>query len=452
MMSVMEPVNSRVYVGGLGEQATRQDMEELFKDYEPYQDLNLLRGYGFVQFPSEEAARLAIDGLNGKMMNGRKLTVKIAHDNRAKKGLLPRGVGGQEMPGNTIRDRSPIDGNRFAEGYPPRGYHGMYPGMEMGGFPDPMMRGHPPAQPTQPESNDCEIIVVSRDLTTYAENIEARLKRNGLTVDLLFPNDDVPIGKVLSNIASRGSYYAILITPENEERNSITVNVLYGIPAEHRNMPTEDAIVFICKDFEDKLRLEQEKTSKYRASMMSTNSNNTHMGFNAPPLQDKHPEPIQNMLNLLASNRQLTVLQYDRLIKYLGERKQMQIKYELGEDYDSVGASKLMETKSKEENEKLLQRKIMDILNKPSIVAPKAKIVEPEVETRSVSSTFSSFGGLTVAMAASASNASSTSVPAPKSISSSALDSAAPKLLHDPKVQKALDSLLMSGLGGGLKF
>lgn len=449
-MIIPEPVVSRIYIGGLGEQATRQDMEELFKGFEPYTDLNLLRGYGFVQFPSEEGAKKAITGLNGKTLKGRKLTVKIANDNRAKKGLLPRGASaGPE--GQMVRDRSPIDGNRgYAESFPSRGaYRGSYPGMDMGGYPDPMMRGGAPMM--QPESNDCEIIVVSRDLTTYAENIEAKLKRNGLTVDLLFPNDDVPIGKVLSNIASRGSYYAILITPENEERNSITVNVLYGIPAEHRNMPTEDALLFIYKDYEEKLRAEREKIVKYRAAMMQTNSgsNSSHMVYNAPPLQDKHPEPIQNMINLLAANRQLTVLQYDRLIKYLNDRKEMQVKYELGEDIDSASASRMISTKSKEESEKDLQRKIMDILNKPSIITPTPKSTEPELEARTpVGSGFSSFGGVTVAMAAASSNSTSSLGSSAAAMSAST----APKLLHDPKVQKALDSLLLSGLGGALKF
>ncbi|XP_055624584.1 nuclear receptor coactivator 5 [Toxorhynchites rutilus septentrionalis] len=454
------PANSRVYVGGLGEQATRQDMEELLKDFGPYQDFNLLRGYGFVQFTSEESARMTITGLNGKMHKGRKLTVKIANDNRAKKGLLPRGAGAAGAVGAVGiadvggRDRSPIDGNRYAGAYPPGGvYRGMYPGMEMTGYNDQMMGGHQ-MPPAQPESNDCEIIVVSRDLTTYAENIESRLKRNGLSVDLLFPNDDVPIGKVLSNIASRGSYYAILITPENEERHSITVNVLYGIPAEHRNMPTEDAIMFICKDFEERLRSEQEKMVNYRNVMpagphMAPVTGNTHMKYNAPPLQDIHPEPIQNMINLLASNRQLTVLQYERLIKYLTERKEMQIKYELGEDVDSSSvANKLMPTKSKEENEKELQRKILDILNKPSIVPPKANAV-PERESRNLAGGFSSFAGITVGAAGASSSGSSSTAP----FANTPIASAAPKLLHDPKVQKALDSLLLSGIGGGgLKF
>lgn len=297
-------------------------------------------------------------------------------------------------------------------------------------------------------------MIILNVFRSYAENIEARLKRNGLSVDLLFPNDDVPIGKVLSNIASRGSYYAILITPENEERNSITVNVLYGVPAEHRNMPTEDAIMFICKDFEERLRSEQEKLTKYRNAVTAgppmgpSVASNTHVKYNAPPLQDKHPEPIQNMINLLASNRQLTVLQYERLIKYLNERKEMQIKYELGEDVDSSVANNLIAPKSKKEDEKELQRKILDILNKPSIVPPKSNAV-PEKESRNLASGFSSFAGVTVG-AAGASSSSSSGTAA--SFANTPIASAAPKLLHDPKVQKALDSLLLSGLGGGLKF
>lgn len=291
------------------------------------------------------------------------------------------------------------------------------------------------------------------DSRTYAENVEARLKRNGLTVDLLFPNDDVPIGKVLSNIASRGSYYAILITPENQERNSITVNVLYGVPAEHRNMPSDDAIMFICKDFEDKIRSEQEKAAKYRASMNPAGSVNPHMMYSAPQLSDKHPETIQNMLGLLANNRQLTVLQYERLIKYLSERKELQIKYELGEDTDSISASRLLPDKSKAESEKELQKKIMAILNKPSILPPKKQPLEPEKELRSTG--FSSFGNITIAAAAAGSSGGSSAAPIKPSNSggsSAPIATATPKLLHDPKVQKALDSLLLSGLGGAFKF
>ena len=64
----------------------------------------------------------------------------------------------------------------------------------------------------------------------YAEIIEARLKKLGLTVDLLFPNEDVPLTRVLGNIASRGCLYAIVIAPTNKEHHSLTLNILHGLP------------------------------------------------------------------------------------------------------------------------------------------------------------------------------------------------------------------------------
>lgn len=47
----------------------------------------------------------------------------------------------------------------------------------------------------------------------------------GIRVDLLFPNDQVPINKVLGNIQSRGCLYAILILPVNLKENSLTLTV-----------------------------------------------------------------------------------------------------------------------------------------------------------------------------------------------------------------------------------
>lgn len=72
---------------------------------------------------------------------------------------------------------------------------------------------------------NCNLIHFYRE---YAEYIERRLKKLGLTVDLLFPNEDVPLGRVLANISGRGTLYAIVVTVLNEEHRSITVNVLHG--------------------------------------------------------------------------------------------------------------------------------------------------------------------------------------------------------------------------------
>lgn len=64
----------------------------------------------------------------------------------------------------------------------------------------------------------------------YAESIEMRLKKIGLTVDLLFPNEDVLLSRVLGNIASRGCLYAVVVTPINQEHHSLTLNILHGLP------------------------------------------------------------------------------------------------------------------------------------------------------------------------------------------------------------------------------
>lgn len=100
---------------------------------------------------------------------------------------------------------------------------------------------------------------------------------------------------------------------------------------------------------------------------------------------------FQILLNLLAENRQLAVTQYDRVIKYLQDRKELQRTYEGDEDGES---KKELEPDHKQAE---LQSRIMNILNKSN---DSPKPVPPTTQ----------------------------SGPTP--------------LLNDPSVQKALDSLL----------
>nr|CAD7262442.1 unnamed protein product [Timema shepardi] len=196
-----------------------------------------------------------------------------------------------------------------------------------------------PGEPREPPSmstvanvdrtNDCEIIVVQKEQREYAEYIEHRLKQIGLTVDLLFPNKEVPIIRVLANISSRGSLYAIVVMPQNEEHRSLTLNILHGQPQEHRNMPLEDAIPLITRNFEAYMRGEK---------LAGTVPLPVPVIPAAKPtggLLERHPEAMQVLLNLLSDNRQLTTLQYDRVIIYLKDRREEQMKLELG-DVDAL--------------------------------------------------------------------------------------------------------------------
>lgn len=93
-------------------------------------------------------------------------------------------------------------------------------------------------------------------------------------------------------------------------------------------MPLEDALVFIARSFDVYLRGERGGPGAVAVGQ---------------PVPDRHPEAIQTLLNLLRENRQLTVLQYDKVIKYLQDKREIQIKLEVG---DAQGLPSLSSGKS----------------------------------------------------------------------------------------------------------
>ena len=182
--------------------------------------------------------------------------------------------------------------------------------------------------------------------------------------------------------------YAVLVTNQHEEHNSITVNILYGQPAEHRNMPVEDAIKLIGDDFRKKLMRDKAAgvgMSQQRNMVPPTMNVLPHLpnpvpiipantsNYMAPPLKERHPEAIQTLLNLLAANMPLTVLQYDRIIKYLEQRRELQLKVELGDAADDI-------EKTVPDPEIELQKKILNILNKPSVAETHYDLLYPTLE------------------------------------------------------------------------
>lgn len=257
------------------------------------------------------------------------------------------------------------------------------------------------------------------DFRDYAEFIENRVRRLGISADLLFPTTNLTCGKMLSNIANRGSLYAILLTAENKELKSVTVNILYGIPSEHRNMPIEDAIQLIYRNYED-LR------QGAKGDILGDNDESPYASV--AMASARHPDSIQHLINLLADNRVLTVLQFDCLLKYIQERRELQYKFELGDTnsdvqmqdakltasdikQEEIPKTEIHDSPKQESNaEDELQKRLLEILSKPSI--PNMKVESP-IQQKTVSDTKS-----------------------PASI-----DIQEPKLLNDPSLKNALDSL-----------
>jgi len=79
----------KVYVGNFPYTISENDLEELFKDYNIVKidlirdrETGRLRGFGFIEFATEEDAQKALS-LNGQDFDGRPLKVNLAKERRS---------------------------------------------------------------------------------------------------------------------------------------------------------------------------------------------------------------------------------------------------------------------------------------------------------------------------------------------------------------------------------
>src|SRR3989442_2054426 len=105
-MSTQEYTIMRLYVGGLPYQTTEQDLIDLFEQAGQVTEASVItdrntgrsKGFGFVEMSDEQAARSAIERLNGTNMGDRTITVNEA---RERQSTGSRGFQGREQRPNT---------------------------------------------------------------------------------------------------------------------------------------------------------------------------------------------------------------------------------------------------------------------------------------------------------------------------------------------------------------
>jgi RNA recognition motif-containing protein len=79
-------MGKRLYVGNLSYGTTNSDLEELFAQFGTVATADVIsdrttgrsKGFGFVEMSSDQEAKAAVDGLDGKPFGGRVLTVNEA--------------------------------------------------------------------------------------------------------------------------------------------------------------------------------------------------------------------------------------------------------------------------------------------------------------------------------------------------------------------------------------
>jgi RNA recognition motif-containing protein len=97
-----------IFVGNLPRTATEEELRKAFEAFGEIASVAIIkdkfsgesRGFGFVEMADEAAAKAAIDGLNGKPMGGRNLTVNQARPKT-------EGGGGGSGGGRRFNDRPP---------------------------------------------------------------------------------------------------------------------------------------------------------------------------------------------------------------------------------------------------------------------------------------------------------------------------------------------------------
>ncbi|KAK3086625.1 hypothetical protein FSP39_021183 [Pinctada imbricata] len=420
-------LKSRVFIGNLPiDKITKPELETMFSKYGKILGLSIHeKGFGFVQFESEDDAQEAVKNENGGLLKSKKLDVKMALEGRKKmpprpspgvpRTSPPPAAGGaydrwviyvyQPAPAERgERERSPVRAadpyeDRYRDPYgapPPRRedpyyadpyrrppppedpYYDRYRDDPYGRYRrdpyadpyrDPYYRDYPPyeAPPRKAPPPDCEIVILNNTLRNYGEFVERKLKALTLVVTLSVITEDKTIPQVIEESSKKGCLFAIVINSQNETHQSLTVNILHGTPQEHRNMPVEDAMTLISRSFETYVQKEREKAAPppERAPPAPAPAAARTLPPFLPPTSD-----IAYLLNLLADNRQLTTEELDKVIIYLRERRDKLYESEgRRPPAEAAGYSAVEHNKNDpahlQQEQQELQAKILSILNNP---------------------------------------------------------------------------------------
>ena len=106
-------MSNKLFVGNLSFNTTENDLNDAFAAFGTVTEANLMmdrttgrpRGFGFVTMSSADEAQKAIEGLNGKTIDGRALTVNVAKPREERSGGGGGGGGGRREYGGGGRNR-----------------------------------------------------------------------------------------------------------------------------------------------------------------------------------------------------------------------------------------------------------------------------------------------------------------------------------------------------------
>ncbi|XP_077428985.1 nuclear receptor coactivator 5 isoform X2 [Vanacampus margaritifer] len=166
---------------------------------------------------------------------------------------------------------------------------------------------------------DCSVIVVNKAQNReYAETVGRKVHDLGMVVDLIFLNTEVSLTQALEDVGRARTPFAIIITQQHQVHRSCTVNILFGTPQEHRNMPMQDALMLIGHNY-DAYKIEnREKDREEIARKAAKMADDVLL---REPDRESHPVSVLTSVTLLTENRFLTPEELEGLIAYLNDKR-----------------------------------------------------------------------------------------------------------------------------------
>ncbi|XP_057193393.1 nuclear receptor coactivator 5 isoform X1 [Triplophysa rosa] len=165
---------------------------------------------------------------------------------------------------------------------------------------------------------DCSVIVVNKQQKEYAETVGRKARDLGMVVDLIFLNTEVSLTQALEDVSRARTPFAIIITQQHQVHRSCTVNILFGTPQEHRNMPMQDAMVLVAHNFDtfkaEHRAKERDEIARKAAKMADDVLMREHE-------REGHPSALLTHITLLTEGRFMTPEELTMLIDYLREKR-----------------------------------------------------------------------------------------------------------------------------------
>ncbi|XP_039208362.1 nuclear receptor coactivator 5-like isoform X2 [Crotalus tigris] len=167
--------------------------------------------------------------------------------------------------------------------------------------------------------SDCVIVSISKDQAEYSTTIGHRLQDHGLVVEMIYLTSESGLTRALQEVKNDGSPFCVLVEPSNVTLCSCTVIMLHQIIKIHRNMPMEDALALIAKEFQ-KIFAEHEQQQRTEISHKAADLMDDYL--ERENFESYHvPLGIRHLLFLLSEGKHLYAEELNSISDYLKTRR-----------------------------------------------------------------------------------------------------------------------------------